>query len=396
VTYSFGDKHTTPEVVPMSLRRLTWAIWLALLLPPVARADESWVGLEVLKAKPKVLADRDGDKQVYFELKGSLLPVIKDKGGRLRVRDYAGSEGWADKADFVRLPDAPAYFTELIRQDRRNAWAWAARGIAWPASEVDKAIADFTEALRLDPNQAIVYWCRGGAWGTKREFDKAIRDYDEAIRRDPNCHVMGPARLFNARGNMWEAKREYDKAIRDYDEAIRHEPQYYLLFNHRGNAWLEKKEYDKAIRDYDECVRLGAKDVRLDRVDPSVFVNRGDAWRAKKEYARAIGDYDEATRLDPKYAMALTKKANLLATCADDKLRDVARAEELVREVVKLRPASPYNEELLGVIAAAQGKFDEAIRHQKRALEDKHYSDRRGVEARAKLTAYEEKRPYRE
>src|SRR5262245_31440474 len=233
---TFGDGHTTREELTMILRPLFCAAWLALVLTPRARADESWVGLEVLKAKPEVLADRDGDRQVYFELKGSLLPVLRDQGGRLRVRDYAGREGWADKADFVRVPDAPAFFTELIRQDRRDTWAWASRGIAWPPGEVDKAIADFTEALQLDPNRAIVYWCRGGAWGTKREFDKAIRDYDEAIRRDPNCHVMGPARLFNARGTMWEAKGEYDKAIRDYDEAIRHEPHYYLLFNQRGNA----------------------------------------------------------------------------------------------------------------------------------------------------------------
>ena len=168
----------------MSLRHLIWAICLALLLLPAARADDSWVGLEVLKAKPKVLADRDGDKQISFELKGSLLPVVKDEGCRLRVRDYAGREGWADKADFVRLPDAPAYFTELIRQDRRNAFAWTSRGIAWPPGEVDKAVADFTEALRLDPDQAIVYWCRGGAWGTKRDFDKAIRDYDGEIPFD--------------------------------------------------------------------------------------------------------------------------------------------------------------------------------------------------------------------
>ena len=113
-------------------------------------------------------------------------------------------------------------------------------------------------------------------------------------------------------------------------------------------------------------------------------------------FAEAMGLLDRAIRLDPKYVMALTREADLLATCADDKLRDVARARELVREVVKLRPAGPYQEELLGVIAAARGNFDDAIRHQKRALEDRHYSDRRGNEARARLTAYEAKKPYRE
>jgi tetratricopeptide (TPR) repeat protein len=380
-------------------RILTWASWLALLSASsaaTARADDSWVGLEVLKAKPQVLADRDGDEKVLFPLKGSLLPVLKEKGGRVLVRDYAGREGWADKADFVRVPDAPVYFTELIRRNPRDTFAWAARGIAWPGRDVDKAIADFTEALRLNPKQAIVYWCRGGAWGTKGDFDKAIRDYDEAVRLDPNCHVMGPSRLFNARGNMWGAKKDFDKAIRDYDEAIRHEPHYAALFNHRGNAWFEKQDYDKAIRDYDECIRLGSKDVRLNRVDPSVFVNRGDAWRAKKEYAKALRDYDEAIRLEPKYDMALHKEAYLLATCADDKLRDAAKAQELCTAVLKLRPASPFNEELLGVIAAAQGRFDAAVAHQKRALADGRYAQWQGAKARTRLQAYEAKKPCRE
>ena len=56
----------------------------------------------------------------------------------------------------------------------------------------------------------------------------------------------------------------------------------------------------------------------------------------------------------------------------------------------------PYNDEMLGVIAAAQGRFDDAIRHQKRALEDRHYADRQGAQARVRLTSYEEKKPYRE
>jgi tetratricopeptide (TPR) repeat protein len=351
----------------------------------------------VLKAKPKVLAEGDGGAPGRFELKGALIPVLKDHDGRLRVRGYDGREGWADKADFVRVADAPAYFTNIIRTDEKSAWAWEVRGTAWSLNnELEKAVADYTRAIQLDPRRAGAYYARGGVWGTRGEYDKAIHDYSEAIRIDPNCHPMGPARLYNARGSQWAAKREYDRAIRDYDEAIRLDPTYALLFNHRGNAWFEKMEYDKAIRDYDECVRLGSRDLRLDVVDPSVFVNRGEAQRAKKQYAKALADYDVAIRLDPKYAMALSRKAYLLATCADDKLRDVASAAETMKGVVRLRPASPYNEEVLGVIAAARGNFDDAIGHQNKALQARHYAEREGAKARARLSAYEGGKAWRE
>ena len=51
--------------------------------------------------------------------------------------------------------------------------------------EYDKAIADFTEVIRLDPKAAHAYTGRGGAWSERAEYDKAIADFTEAIRLDP-------------------------------------------------------------------------------------------------------------------------------------------------------------------------------------------------------------------
>jgi tetratricopeptide (TPR) repeat protein len=378
-------------------RLLLLAIFLPLLLAPAGRAEESWAGLKVITTKPKVqLSERVGDQNLSFDLTGSLLPVLEERDGRLRVRDYLGKEGWADKANFVRLSDAPAYFTDVIRKDPKSAWAWSMRANAWPASQADSAIRDHTEAIRLDPKRVAALYGRAGAWGNKQEWDKAIRDLDEAMRIDPRAAApLGAAVFHNFRGCLWLGKKDYDQAIRDFSEAVRIDPKFAPAFNHCGNAWEGKQEYDQAIRDYTEAIRLGLKD-RFFVSDVSVFVNRGNLWLAKKEYVRALRDYDEAIRLDPKYDSAISRKAYLLATCADDKVRDVAQAEELTKAVVKLRPTSPYNEELLGVIAAAQGKFEEAIKYQKKAIQDKHYADRQGAKAQARLSTYAEQKPYRE
>jgi hypothetical protein len=67
-----------------------------------------------------------------------------------------------------------------------------------------------------------------------------------------------------------------------------------------------------------------------------------------------------------------------------------------MKTVIKLRPTSPWNDETLGVIAAAQGRFDDAIRHQKKALEDKEYADFEQVKAEERLKQYEQKEPWRE
>ena len=50
----------------------------------------------------------------------------------------------------------------------------------------DKAIADYTQAIRLNPKEATVHYNRGVAYGSKGEYDREIADCTEAIRLDPH------------------------------------------------------------------------------------------------------------------------------------------------------------------------------------------------------------------
>ena len=72
---------------------------------------------------------------------------------------------------------------------------------------------------------------RGDAWAAKKEYDKAIADFNEAIRLDPKL-----ALAFTDRGNAWRAKKEYDKAIADFNEVIRLDPKNAWAYNSRGSV----------------------------------------------------------------------------------------------------------------------------------------------------------------
>jgi tetratricopeptide (TPR) repeat protein len=84
------------------------------------------------------------------------------------------------------------------------------------AGETDKAVADLSEAIRLDPGDVTPYFDRGCAWEIKKEFDRAIADFTEVIRRQPT-------RLdaYIRRGNSWAAKGEAHKADADFKESAR-------------------------------------------------------------------------------------------------------------------------------------------------------------------------------
>ena len=79
----------------------------------------------------------------------------------------------------------------------------------------DRAIADFTKAIELDPEGANAYNHRGVAYAGKLDFDSAIADFDKAIQLDPllnNAHSnRGVA--FSKKGD--EARARADFAIEE-------------------------------------------------------------------------------------------------------------------------------------------------------------------------------------
>ena len=130
--------------------------------------------------------------------------------------------------------------TELnkaIQQDPNNATAYFIRGYAYlNRSEYSQAISDLTQATRLNPNYAVAYNIRGNAYRKKGEHDegclgekcppkdneyseKAIADYTKAIELNPNY-----AEAYSNRGNMYYRKGNSVKAIADYKTALQLNP----------------------------------------------------------------------------------------------------------------------------------------------------------------------------
>jgi Flp pilus assembly protein TadD len=52
--------------------------------------------------------------------------------------------------------------------------------------DLDQAIADFTEAIRLDAKSAAVRYARALAWNTNGDRERAVADLTEAVRLAPD------------------------------------------------------------------------------------------------------------------------------------------------------------------------------------------------------------------
>jgi tetratricopeptide (TPR) repeat protein len=183
---------------------------------------------------------------------------------------------------------------------RDQAASYTNRGNGYrDKNDLDRAIADFNEAIRLDPNLAMAFLGRGIAFSDKGDNDRAIADFNEVIRLDPNF-----ARAFTVRGIVFSAKGDLDRAIADLNEAIRLDPEDATAFLGRGVAYRAKGDNDRAIADYSESIRLDPESTRA-------FQNRASAYHAKGDNDRAIADFSEAIRLDPKSSQAYFARGRL-------------------------------------------------------------------------------------
>ena len=214
----------------------------------------------------------------------------------------------------------------LSTLNTKGAAFYDKRGNVWyEKGEYDKAIADYNQALRIDPHDATPTMAgvmlvlqtpvRQGhcglqqstadrsplhlflQWPWKRWYEKdnmtkpsptITRQYG-SIPRTPYAH--------NGRGNAWYVKREYDKAIADLTGHTGSIPIRTYSYNGRGNAWYAKHEYDKAIADYDKALEINPNDAYAHHA-------RGSAWSNKGDYDKAIADATEAIRLNPQYPLA--------------------------------------------------------------------------------------------
>jgi tetratricopeptide (TPR) repeat protein len=225
---------------------------LLVVLSAPARQTGSWVGQTVIVKRNGVQyghTDPRTGQQVYFgELKDLDYKVEAEQGEWVMVRQD-GVSGWVAKEEVALLSEAVDYFTAQIRL-RPTSDAYTRRAAAWEErGELDIAIADFTEAIRLDPKARAVFNNRGNAWSDKKEYDKAIADFTEAIRLDPKY-----ALAFSNRAWMWatcpderyrDGKRAVESALRACELSGWNEPDF---IDTLAAAYAEAGQFDEAVK----------------------------------------------------------------------------------------------------------------------------------------------------
>jgi tetratricopeptide (TPR) repeat protein len=287
--------------------------------------------------------------------------------------------GWAvSEADLEQLNLAKDYIAagifdiaieelnRLIAKNRNFAEAWYQRGEVYRNNKLenDRALADLTEAIRLDPNNAGYYISRGRMYGSD---DRAIADFTRAIRLDPHN-----ADAYSDRGFVYYFhKKDYYRAIADYTEVIRLDSteKLHYAYKSRGDSYAArgsapyagKGDYDQAIADYTEAIRLGPPGSDWNWVRSTLYRSRAQMYAELSQYDWAIADCTEAIRLIPTGSDWLLTMVYQSRAEIYEKLFQTDRAIADYTEAARLNPNQEYTLFWRAEAYLDNGDYDQAI-----------------------------------
>ena len=195
--------------------------------------------------------------------------------------------------------DAIADFTAAIRINPNHDDAYYNRAnTKCNLGQDTDAIADYDAAIRINPNHDDAYYNRGIAKRNLGQDTDAIADFTAAIRINPN-HDDAYYNRANTKCNLGQDT----DAIADYDAAIRINPNHDDAYYNRGIAKRNLGQDTDAIADYDAAIRINPN-------HDDAYYNRGIAKRNLGQDTDAIADYDAAIRINPNHDDAYYNRAN--------------------------------------------------------------------------------------
>jgi TonB family protein len=173
----------------------------------------------------------------------------------------------------------------------------ASRGRAYfQKNDFDRALSDYNDAVKSDPDNADAFLYRAGAHWKKFEDGKAFGDLSEAIRLDPT-----PERL-EARAWRYIAVSQPDLAIADLTRAVASNPRSSEAYLDRGRAHGMKSEFELAIADFDQALSIDPDNKRAALLRDTMREAKGENLSSLKDYGRMLVARLQAQKIYPRAA----------------------------------------------------------------------------------------------
>ncbi len=205
---------------------------------------------------------------------------------------YAGHPS-LQKREYAK---AVADLTKMLEIEPKYFSARFNRALCYESlREYDKAIADYSKIIDADTDfsrhgdtkekcLARAHHYRGRAYQWyKKDYAKAAADYTDALRLDPEIQEM----VHYRRGETYHALKEYSKAQDDFAVALGRDPNYPNLLN--SWAWQLATCPDRKYRDGWKALAYAARAIEKSKgARPQPFDTLAAACAETNQFAEAV------------------------------------------------------------------------------------------------------------
>jgi len=170
-------------------------------------------------------------------------------------------EGRSKKADFQLIAKAfsrmgNAYlkqerYEEAIEAYDKSLTEHNNPDVGKQKKKAEKLKKEKDEKLYLDPEKSKVEKDKGNEFFKHQKFPEAIAAYTEAIRRNPQDAV-----LYSNRAAAYTKLGEFQLGLNDCEEALKRDSKFVKAFIRKAHLETVMKQYHKALATYDEALKI--------------------------------------------------------------------------------------------------------------------------------------------
>jgi tetratricopeptide (TPR) repeat protein len=233
------------------------------------------------------------------------------------------------------------------------------------------------------------YWRFEQAWAlaAKGQDEAAIAEWKEALKLDPE-----DAKAHNNLGVLLLRKGRLDEGIAHFQKALEVNPEYSDALNNLGIALLKEGKSEEAIKHLQKAVEVNP-------LRPQLYLSLGEAFYSLRNYPEAVAYWRQGLRVEPNNQPLLNQTAWVLATCPKASVRNGSEAVELAQREAQLSGGQdPAIRDTLAAAFAEVGRFPEAVQtaRQALALATQQNKQSLAVDLKARIALYEANTPFRE
>lgn len=172
------------------------------------------------------------------------------------------------------------------------------------SKKYQEAIRNYTEIIKLNPNDSAVYFDRGFAKQLAKDYSGSILDFGKAIEMDSsnpdNFYLRAVSKMY---------MKDFMGAKHDFSEALHRESENADVYFYRALAENELGEYKNALLDFNKAIELNS--------DHSQEALGNSAWSKAKlhQYKSALHICKKAKAMKQKDALNKGTRVSSFCWC---------------------------------------------------------------------------------